>query len=58
LGHRFRRDEGISLLEEKFRRNLALRFPPERQQAITQLCGDQAKLEKTPVDKFIDMFVI
>jgi 2-methylcitrate dehydratase len=58
LGHRFRRNEGLSLLEEKFRRNLALRFPPLRQQAITDLCQDQAKLEEMPVDKFVDMFVI
>jgi 2-methylcitrate dehydratase len=58
LGHRFRRNEGVPLLEEKFRRNLALRFPPLRRRAITGLCQDQAKLEKTPVDKFIDMFVI
>jgi 2-methylcitrate dehydratase len=57
LGHRFRRDEGIPLLEEKFRRNLVLRFQPLRQQAIAALCQDQAKLEETPVDKFIDMFV-
>jgi 2-methylcitrate dehydratase len=57
LGHRFRRNEGIPLLEEKFRRNLALRFPPLRQQAITALCQDQAKLEETPVNQFVDMFV-
>lgn len=57
LGHRLRRSEGIPLLEEKFRRNLALRFLPPRQQAITALCQDQAKLEETPVDKFVDMFV-
>ena len=57
-GHRFRRDEGIPLLEEKFQRNLALRFPPQRQQVITSLCRDQAKLEETPVKEFIDMFVI
>lgn len=58
LGHRFRRNEGIPLLQEKFCRNLALRFPPQRQQAITGLCQDQARLEETPVDQFVDMFVI
>ena len=58
LGHRFRRNEGIPLLEEKFQRNLALRFPPQRQQAITSLCRDQVKLEETPVEEFIHMFVI
>src|SRR5699024_3461074 len=32
LGHRVRRDEGIPLLEEKFRINLARRFPSKQQQ--------------------------
>src|SRR6266480_150328 len=35
-GHR-RRHEGIPLLEEKFRRSLARRFPKERREAILAL---------------------
>jgi 2-methylcitrate dehydratase len=58
VGHRRRRQEGFPLLEEKFRRNLARRFPEERQRAILELCRDSKRLEATPVDKFVDLFVI
>ncbi|MGH8295561.1 MAG: bifunctional 2-methylcitrate dehydratase/aconitate hydratase, partial [Steroidobacteraceae bacterium] len=37
IGHRRRRQEGIPLLLEKFRRNLARRFPQKQQQAILEL---------------------
>jgi 2-methylcitrate dehydratase len=46
------------LLEAKFRTNLARRFPEERRNAIVELCRDQKRLEATPVDRFVDMFVI
>ena len=58
IGHKSRREEGIPLLEEKFRFNLAHRFPEEQKKAIMDLCLDQIKLETTPVNKFVDMFVI
>ncbi len=58
VGHRRRRHEGIPLLEAKFRKNLARRFPKERSEAVFALCRDQERLEATPVDKFVDMFVI
>jgi 2-methylcitrate dehydratase len=58
IGHRRRRDEGIPVLEAKFRRNLASRFPQGRSEAIFALCKDQAALEATPVNAFMDLFVI
>ncbi|MGH8755767.1 MAG: bifunctional 2-methylcitrate dehydratase/aconitate hydratase, partial [Burkholderiales bacterium] len=58
LGHRFRRAEGIPLLVGKFKANLARRFPAKQQKAILDLCLDQKKLEATPVNEFVDMFVI
>jgi 2-methylcitrate dehydratase len=58
VGHRRRRQEGIPLLEAKFRTNLARRFPEERRSAILELCRDTARLETAPVDKFVDLFVI
>src|SRR2546426_10267764 len=58
LGHRRRRGEGIPLLEEKFRRNLARRFPKEKREAIIELCCDQTRLEATPAKEFVDLFVI
>jgi 2-methylcitrate dehydratase len=57
IGHRLRRSEGIPLLKEKFRANLARRIPEKRQQPIINLCLDQEKLESTPVNEFVDLFV-
>ncbi len=58
VGHRRRRAEGIPLLVDKFRRNLATRFPAGRCERIVALCGEQARLETTPVNRFVDLFVI
>jgi 2-methylcitrate dehydratase len=58
IGHRRRREEGIPVLEEKFRRSLATRFPAGRAQRIFRLCRDQAALEATPVHEFMDLFAI
>jgi 2-methylcitrate dehydratase len=58
IGHRRRREEGIPVLIEKLRTNLARRFPPKQQQAILDLCLDQSALEGTAVHEFMDMFVI
>ena len=58
VGHRRRRKEGVPLLEAKFRTNLARRLPPKQQQAILSLWGDPRRLESTPVNEFVDLFVV
>jgi 2-methylcitrate dehydratase len=58
VGHRRRRAEGIPLLEAKFRTNLARRFAGKQCAKIFTLCQDQKRLEATPVNEFVDMFVI
>jgi 2-methylcitrate dehydratase len=58
IGHSRRRKEGIPLLVEKFKANLARRFPPKQQKAILDVCLDQTKLVGIPVNEFVDMFVI
>jgi 2-methylcitrate dehydratase len=58
IGHRRRRQEGVPVLEDKYRRHLATRFPPGRCERILELCRDQARLEETPVNRFMDLFVI
>ncbi|MBS7660354.1 2-methylcitrate dehydratase [Pseudomonas lalucatii] len=58
VGHRRRRQEGIPLLEAKFRASLASRFPGPRCAEIFALCQDQARLEATPVHRFMDLWVI
>ena len=57
-GHRRRRDEGIPLLEQKFKRNMATRFNPGRCAEIFSLCKEQLRLEQTSVKEFMDLFVV
>jgi len=58
VGHRRRRTEGIPLLVEKFRTNLARRFPAKQQKAILDVALDARRLETAPVQEFVDLFVI
>ncbi len=58
IGHRRRREEGMPVLVEKFRTNLARRFPARQQKLILDLCLDAKKLQATPVNEFVDLFVI
>jgi 2-methylcitrate dehydratase len=58
IGHKRRRKEGMPVLVEKFKTNLARRFPAKQQKAILDLCSDAKKLAATPVNEFVDMFVI
>ncbi|WP_028536029.1 bifunctional 2-methylcitrate dehydratase/aconitate hydratase [Paludibacterium yongneupense] len=58
IGHQRRRQDGIPLLLEKFRRNLARRFPAKQQAAIFELCTDPQRLLATPVPRFTDMWTI
>ncbi len=58
IGHKRRRKEGMPILVEKFERNLARRFPAKQQKAILELCLNAEKLAATPVDEFVDLFVI
>jgi len=58
IGHRLRREDGIPLLEAKFRTNLARRFPKKQQDAILKVSLDQQVLEATTVNEYVDMFVI
>ena len=58
IGHKRRRKEGMPVLVEKFKTNLARRFPARQQKTILDLCLDAKKLESTPVNEFVDLFVI
>lgn len=57
IGHKRRRSEGIPVLEAKFAASLATRFVETRCEDIIALCDDQAKLEQTPVNEFMELFV-
>ena len=58
IGHRRRRKDGIPLLVEKFRTNLARRFPAKQQQAILDVALDAKALEAMPVHEFVDLMVV
>ncbi|MFC4434697.1 2-methylcitrate dehydratase, partial [Cupriavidus respiraculi] len=58
IGHKRRRADGIPLLVEKFRTNLARRFPARQQEAILAVSLDQARLEAMPVHEYVDLYVI
>lgn len=55
LGHPRRRKDGMPLLLQKFKVNLARRYPAKQQAAIFDLCMDRKRLESTPVHEFVDM---
>jgi 2-methylcitrate dehydratase len=58
IGHKRRRKEGMPVLVEKFKRNLARRFPSKQQNAILEVCMNPGRLHAMPVDEFVDLFVI
>jgi len=58
IGHKRRREEGIPLLEDKFRTNLARRFPARQQRAILDVSLDQERLESMAVHEYVDLYVI
>jgi 2-methylcitrate dehydratase len=58
IGHKRRRKEGMPALVEKFKTNLARRFPAKQQKAVLDLCLDPRKLAATAVNEFVDMMVI
>ena len=57
IGHRRRREEGIPVLIEKFRTNIARRFAGRQQQAILDVALDAQRLAATPVHEFVDLMV-
>lgn len=58
LGHRFRRDEGIPILIDKFKKNVFTRFPKKHGQEIIDLCLDEEAFLETPVNEFMNLLVI
>ena len=57
VGHKRRRDEGIPLLVEKYRTNLARIFDEAQQEKIASLTLDYEKFSQTPVNEVMDLFV-
>jgi 2-methylcitrate dehydratase len=58
VGDPRRRREGIPLLEQKFRGNLARRYAKKQFDAVHALMTDQKKLEATPVNEFMELLAV
>ena len=58
IGHRLRRGDGIPLLLDKFRHNLARRLSAEAQEKILAASSEQEKLEAMPVDEYVGLYVV
>ncbi len=58
IGHRRRRKEGIPVLIEKFKTNLARRFPEKQRSTILVIALDANLLSELPVHEFVDTMVI
>jgi len=57
IGHRRRRAEGIPLLLEKYRRNLARIFAGAQLKAIEEVTLDRKALAAKPVNEVMDLFM-
>ena len=57
IGHRRRRDEGIPVLESKFLKALKDTYTIDKAEAIMDLCLNAPKLQETPANAFMDLFV-
>jgi 2-methylcitrate dehydratase len=58
IGHRRRREEGMPLLVDKFRRNLQRRFNEEQQQRILAVSLAPERLDAMPVHEYVDLYVV
>ena len=58
VGHRRRRAQGIPLLVDKFARSLKTKLSARQVATLLALCGDEAKLDATPVQRFVELFVV
>jgi 2-methylcitrate dehydratase len=58
IGHRRRRTEAVPLLFEKFAENARGVFSEQTVQAALALFHDPARLDATPVNEFVDLFIL
>ena len=58
IGHKTRREEGIPVLEQKFKRNLELTYGKEKANLIFEKCINQEEFEKMSVIDFQEMLTV
>jgi 2-methylcitrate dehydratase len=57
VGHKFRREEGIPLLEEKFKRHLNGRLGEKKTSEIYAVSENLDSLQKLDVDDYVNLYV-
>ena len=57
MGHPRRRKDFMPVLWQKLESSLARRFGPKQRARILELCEDKARLDQTPVNEFVELFV-
>jgi len=57
LGHRRRREEGISLLIDKFKNNLATQFSQDRIEQIMNICEEPGNLEDMLTNEYMNHWI-
>jgi len=57
LGHRFRREEAIPKVKEKFTNNINTHYSSKQQRLIEEACYDQEKLASMNVNDFVNLFI-
>ena len=58
LGHRLRREEAKPEILAKYKRHLEPHFAADKVKQLVDLGLDPKKLESTPVDEYVDMYVV
>jgi 2-methylcitrate dehydratase len=58
IGHRRRREEGMPLLVEKFKTNLARRFAGKQQERILSVSLDAERLDRMSVNDYVGLYVV
>lgn len=58
LGHRLRREEAKPEILAKYKRHLEPHFGADRVKQLVDLGVDSKKLESTPVDEYLDLYVV
>ncbi len=57
LGHKFRRVEALSFLQDKFKNNLMTHYKETLALKIVELFEDQNKFDQMPVSQFMEYFI-
>lgn len=58
IGHKRRREEGIPVLIEKYKKNLARVFSSKQQKQLLEASLDRETLSALPVNQFVDLMVV